>query len=54
MRLARILVLGVTFFAVALCPRVECAICVFTLATAIYSFLWGVDIIVFLRMRRYR
>lgn len=45
MSLYRILVLGVTFFMVGLCPRVPMALAVFTLGVAIYLLLWLWDVI---------
>lgn len=44
MNLIRILVLCVTFFMVALCPSVDCALCVFALGTAIYLLLWIIEL----------
>jgi hypothetical protein len=42
--LARILVLGVMFYLVALCPNVAMAFAVFTSGTGVYSFLWWNEI----------
>lgn len=38
--LTRIMVLGVTFFMIGLCPNVDMALTVFTSGIAIYSLLW--------------
>jgi hypothetical protein len=42
--LTRILVLGATFFVVALCPNVDAALAVFAAGIAVYSFSWGLQL----------
>ena len=43
--LTRILVLGATFFMVALCPNADAAFAVFASGIAVYSLLWGIWIL---------